>query len=589
LFGKYYQDELAYLRELGREFAQAYPALAPMLADRGGDPDVERLLEGVAFLTGRIREKLDDELPEVVHAISQLLFPQLLQPLPSMAMLELTPLPNVLRELHEVKPGTEFASIPVDGTRCQFRSTAECVLTPWTIDDVRLETGAGGRQQLRVELRLPSGMPLAQATPEKLRLHLGGETRSSLALLAWLHRHCEDVAVLAAKASRFEEREVSLGRDAIQSVGFRDDEALLPYPRTTFEGYRLLAEYYAFPAKFSFVDIAGVARAGELEPDLQRIALVFRFDTPLPPEVRITRDSVRLHCVPVVNIFKADAEPIKLDPKRERFPLRVGGLSRAHGEVYSIEKVEALGRGAGRRVQLSSFYEFAHVGSSSGAARMYYAAHIEPSVIADGHELYLSFGSPEDAPPPTDLEYVSIELSATNRQLAGALRAGEISVATQSSPATATFRNISAVTPYVPAPIGRELQWRAIAHATMSLRSLTETEVLRTMLNVYDFPSIVDRQAARATDLRLQAVKEVRVSPSDRIYRGAAVRGVAIDIDVDEKGFAGEGDLFLFGAVLERIFAAYVSLNSFSRTSLTGVGTKARYEWPARSGNLTLL
>ena len=33
MFGKYYQDELAYLRELGREFAQAYPALAPMLAD----------------------------------------------------------------------------------------------------------------------------------------------------------------------------------------------------------------------------------------------------------------------------------------------------------------------------------------------------------------------------------------------------------------------------------------------------------------------------------------------------------------------------------------------------------------------------
>lgn len=588
MFGKYYQDELAYLRELGREFAQAYPALAPMLADRSGDPDVERLLEGVAFLTGRIREKLDDELPEVVHAISQLLFPQLLRPLPSMAILELSPLPNVLREVHEVKPGTEFASIPVDGTRCLFRSTAACTLTPWTIEDVRLETAPGGRQQLRIELRLPSGMPLAQVTPERLRLHLGGEPRSALALLAWLHRHVEEVAVLAAKASRFEEREVKL-QDAVHAVGFTEDESLLPYPRTTFEGYRWLAEYYAFPSKFAFVDVEGITRAAELEPDLQRVALVFRFDAPLPPEVRVTRDSVKLHCVPVVNIFKADSEPIKLDPRRERFPLRVAGLSRTHGEVYSIESVIALGRGAGRRVPLSSFYEFAHVGSSATAARMYYALHIEPSVVGDGHELYLSFGSPEDAPPPTDLEYVSIEVSATNRQLAGALRPGEISVATQSSPAMATFRNITAVTPYVPAPIGRELQWRAIAHATMSLRALTEPEVLRTMLNVYDFPSVVDRQAARATDLRLQSLKNVRVTPSDRLYRGAAVRGVSIEVEVDEKGFSGEGDLFLFGAVLERMFAAYISLNSFSRTALIGVGTKARYEWPARSGNLTLL
>lgn len=588
MFSKYYQDELAYLRELGREFAQAYPALAPMLADRGGDPDVERLLEGVAFLTGRIREKLDDELPEVIHAIAQLLFPQLLQPLPSMAILELTPLPNVLRDTYVVAPGAEFASIPVDGTRCLFRSTAECTLTPWTIEDVRLENAPGGRQQLRVELRLPAGMPIAQATPELLRLHLAGETRSSLALLAWLHRHVDEVLVVAAKASRFEEREIKL-RDALHTVGFAESESLLPYPRATFEGFRWLAEYYALPAKFAFVDIEGVARAAELEPDLQRIALVFRFNAALPPEVRITRDSVKLHCVPVINLFKADAEPIKLDVRRERFPLRVSGLSPAHGEVHAIENVVALGRSAGRRVPLNSFYEFAHVGSTSSAARMYYAMHLATSVIDDGHELSLSFGSPEDAPPPTDLEYVSIEVSATNRKLAGALRPGEISVATQTSPAMATFRNITTVTPYVPAPIGRELQWRAIAHATMSLRTLTDPEVLRTMLNVYDFPAIVDRQAARATDLRLQSIKNVRVAPADRIYRGASVRGVGIEVEVEERGFGGEGDLFLFGAVLERMFAAYVSLNSFSRMTLIGVGTKARYEWPARSGNLTLL
>src|SRR5271165_586318 len=100
MFNKYFQDELTYLRELGREFAQAYPALAPMLADRGGDPDVERLLEGVAFLTGRIRQKLDDEIPEAIHSMAQLLFPHLIRPLPSAAILEILPLPNVLREKH---------------------------------------------------------------------------------------------------------------------------------------------------------------------------------------------------------------------------------------------------------------------------------------------------------------------------------------------------------------------------------------------------------------------------------------------------------------------------------------------------------
>src|SRR5487761_2064891 len=115
LFSRYYQDELAFLRELGLEFAHAYPALAPMLAERSGDPDVERLLEGVAFLTARVRQKLDDELPHAVQGIAQLLFPDFVRPLPPAAILEIIPLPNVLRERTVVPAGTEFASVEVDG------------------------------------------------------------------------------------------------------------------------------------------------------------------------------------------------------------------------------------------------------------------------------------------------------------------------------------------------------------------------------------------------------------------------------------------------------------------------------------------
>ena len=133
MFNRYYQDELAYLRELGKEFAQAYPALAPMLADRGGDPDVERLLEGFAFLTGRIRQKLDDELPELILAVAQLLFPQLVRSLPSASILELTPLQNALREARMVPAGTEFDSTQVDGVRCRFRSSVDCELVPWVL------------------------------------------------------------------------------------------------------------------------------------------------------------------------------------------------------------------------------------------------------------------------------------------------------------------------------------------------------------------------------------------------------------------------------------------------------------------------
>src|SRR5512141_2881929 len=97
MFSKYYQSELAFLRGMGKEFAAAHPNLAGLLAERGGDPDVERLLEGFAFLAARIRERLDDAVPEVIHDLTEVLLPHYLRPVPACSVLEILPNPGALR------------------------------------------------------------------------------------------------------------------------------------------------------------------------------------------------------------------------------------------------------------------------------------------------------------------------------------------------------------------------------------------------------------------------------------------------------------------------------------------------------------
>ncbi len=589
MFNRYFQDELAYLRELGREFAAAYPALAPMLADRGGDPDVERLLEGVAFLTGRIRQKLDDEIPEVIHGIASLLFPHLVRPLPAATIMEITPLPGVLRERLAVPAGAEFGSIAVDGTPCRFRSAWACELVPWSIDDVRLELLPRAKQQLRVAFRIMSGVPVAQVAPEATRLYLAGDYRSQLGLLMWIHQHLDDVVLIADGVQGRAAREISLGKRAVTEAGFEDDEALLPFGRMSFPGYRLLEEFYVLPQKFAFIDVHGLARAKELGEEVSSFVLGFRFDAPFKDAPAMMRDSVKIHCVPVVNIFEASAEPIRLNVARERFLVRPAGLPPGHAEVYAIGRVETIPIGTNDRLEIPSFYAFSHAENSTDATRTFYTMHLEPSVIGDGTDVSLSFGTPEDAGRLPDADVVSIDLLATNGKLASALRAGEICVPTTSSPSAATFRNLFAVTPHVSPPMGRELHWRVVAHSAMGLRSLTEVEVLRAALDVYNLQALVDRQAARANELRIAAVRDVRVTPSERLFRGSLVRGVAIDVDLDEAGFAGDGDLFLFASVLERLFASYVSLNSFSRTTIIGITSKIKFAWPPRTGNQTLL
>ncbi len=587
-FSKYYQDELAYLREMGREFSLAYPTLAPMLADRGVDPDVERLLEGVAFLTGRIRQKLDDELPEFIHSLSALLFPHLARPLPCTAILEILPIANALREPHVVPEDTEFASVPVDGVSCTFRSSTACTLAPVAIEDVRLEPLPGGKQALTIAIKTTTGAPLASVLPDALRLHLTGESQIANALLLAILRQTLEVTIASAPAAGRSgaSHEISLGTSCLRWVGFEESEGLLPLSRHVLPGFRLLEEYYVLPAKFAFVDVRDVRRLAQVDPEATRASLVFRFGRSLPPATRVTKQNVRLHCVPVVNVFATTADPIRLTPMRERFVVRPAGLPPSHGEVYAITNVQAIQRGSSARAQITPFYEFSHVGSPEHG---FYVTHVSPSVTGDGADVAISFGTAEGSGTVFEADTIAMDILATNRGVPVALRPGDISVHTASTPAFVTFANIGAVTPHVPAPIGRELQWRAVAHAAIGLRGLTEPEVLRAVIGVYNVHGIVDRQAARANELRVGAIHDVRVRAEERLFRGAPVRGVAIDNDLDEDGFAGEADMYLFSAVLDRLFAEYVSINSFARTTFHTLRSKIEFPWPARSGQTTLL
>jgi type VI secretion system protein ImpG len=52
-----------------------------------------------------------------------------------------------------------------------------------------------------------------------------------------------------------------LPKTALQPRGFADeDDALLPSGQRSFQGYRLLQEYFAFAQRFMFVEVNGLAQ-----------------------------------------------------------------------------------------------------------------------------------------------------------------------------------------------------------------------------------------------------------------------------------------------------------------------------------------
>jgi type VI secretion system protein ImpG len=587
----YYQDELRYLREVGPEFARANPDVARFLADPGSDPDVERLLEGVAFLCGRIRQKLDDELPELTASVMSLLWPHYLRPVPSMTILEFLPEIEGMQAAVTVPAGAEFASRAIDGTRCRYRSTWPVTLRPWALRDARLDTTPGRPVRLTLLLRSAAKAKLEDADLGTVRLHLAGDARTSLTLYLLLAAHVEHVTVSdGSQDSR--RREHLLPKGHVSAAGLTLGEAVVPRPSHVFGGYGLLQEYFAFKERFLFVDVRGVDRAVKSLGLTDTVELTFTFNRRLESFPIVSPENIRLHCVPIVNLFEHHAEPIRLTHERVQHlvqPARTGIADRRHAEVFSVDAVHGLVRGQSLETrEFAPFYSFAHMGAAGGTSATYYQTHITPSVVGVGErwgtDTYLSFVLGGDLEALSADESISIDLTCTNRDLAGELRAGDICEPTDRSPPGMRFRNLLKPTPNVRPPLGGSLHWRLISHLSLNYVTLTKLQPFRELLRLYDFLAAYDTQRAMAQQRMLEGILSIRTSYRERMLRGAPLRGLQVELELHEDHFAGEGDAYLFAALVDRFLAAYVTINAFSQLRARFARSGQVYDFPPRWG-----
>jgi type VI secretion system protein ImpG len=578
LFSKYYQAELAYFRETGREFGRAHPAMAGLLSERGGDPDAERLLEGVAFLTARIRERGEAALPELVEGLVDLLMPQYLRPVPASSIVEFTPQIRAMRGALIVQRGTEVAAKPVEGTSCTFRTTADLTLLPIAVHDAGVEYPSSTSPLLRVALTTSEAGTAELRRTGKVRFFLHGDLPLSSTLFLWLLRHCQGIELRDPEQKAPSAR---LPAQNLRATGFEPEEALFQWPRFTHEGSRLLQEFFTLPQKFLFFELRGLEAAPSTR---ERLEVVFHFDRPPPLPGKVGRDAVRLHCVPVINLFSASGEPVRMAGLEEEHPLRPAGVNPRHSEVYSVDAVTSAGTGRGDRVEYASFVAFSHLPKGT-----YYRVHRKISPVDGGLDTTLSLGTPLDVPPDWEEQTLSTELTCTHRSLPAQLGAGDLSVATRSSPPLAQFTNLLPISQPIRPPLGSELHWRLLSHLALSRLSLTGKDELRAMLELYNFQVDTDQPLARANTLRIGAIRAVESARQRSLVQGASIFGQRTRVEIEESGFAGPGDLFAFGQILDRLFASNLGVNSFHELAVQSFPSRLEYTWPPRSGTQPLI
>lgn len=587
-FNRYYQSELSALRQLGRRFSERNPALAPFLADAGQDPDVERLLEGFAFLTGRLRQKLDDELPELSHSLMQLLWPNYMRPVPAFSILQFDPLKHAGPGV-EVARDTAVESVVLNGTRCRFRTCYTTRVMPLQIGALDY-AAQGERGLLSLRLDMSAEGDFSMLAVDALRLHLAGDRYISQGLYLSLLRHLEHIELLPLDADGVpfnggdgQATVLRLCPQQVQAVGFAEDQALIPYPQNTFRGYRHLQEYFVFPEKYLFVDIAGLEVVHTLPAHVLkatrslvlRFALDIRGHAPQPP----TLDNVKLYCTPIVNLFQHDAVPVRLDARQDEYLLLPGEYAPGHASVFSVDTVTGWRPGGLGYQAYVPFESFEHDGDAAS-----YTVRQRASAQHAGLDTWLAVGHGHRH----EQETLSVELTCTNHNLPRQLQVGDIRQACEQTPEFVTFRNISVPTPSFAPPLDQDFLWKLISHMSLNYLSLTDINPLKVILETYDLPRYHDRQAQKVSRRRLDALRSIRHEAVDRLHHGLPLRGLRVDLCIEPQGFLGQGEVFVFASVLNEFFALYASLNSYHE--LRVISTQGDvYLWPPRMGQQPLL
>lgn len=583
-----FQDELSYLRDSGREFAHLNPKLARYLADTSTDPDVERLLEGFAFLTSRVREKIDDEMSEFTISVIKLLWPNFLRAFPSTTMMKFKPVDRSITERQILPKGTVILSNSVQDQQCVFQTVADCAIYPLEIDHIGLERSRDSAR-IKIFFHTLSGLPLSQIGLTDLRLTFSGDMAVRQTLYLWIGRYLKNISITYTNG-----KTVKVPLNDIKPIGFDNEEAILPQQTTAFSGHRLLQEYFVFPDKFYGYDLLHLTNLFSAHDETE-FSLELEFERAIPAGVRLKTDSIRLHCMPAVNLFETDAEPLIINHTKNSYRIRPLGFDTDHVEIFSIDCVKGQHASDSREKFLverdyPSFESFNHeIGADQIGEQIFFYSRAQKSLLHKGFEYDVSFILHNAEPAIPNEEIVSIDITCFNRDLCQELAIGDICIRSETAPVFVEYSNITRPTEPVYPPLDGTLNWNLISNLSLNYMSLLSHDALAAMLSIYDYQSLTNRQAERAAKQRIGGIVGLKTVPLDILFKGLPIRGLKSIMEMNESAFQTEGEMYLFAAILAEFFTLYATVNSFHELEVHGMENGEVYTWPAKIGRQPLI
>jgi type VI secretion system protein ImpG len=382
----------------------------------------------------------------------------------------------------------------------------------------------------------------------------------------------------AAKSPEF------LPASSVGPVGFRDDQALLPATLRSFQGYRLLQEYFSFPQRYRFVEVSGQAKAiKRVDGDqLELVILLGRGEATF--ESVVDASNLALFCTPAINLFHKRADRIHVGDSAFEYHVIAERTKPLDFEIYAVTDVVGHGIGTDSEQRFLPLYA-AYTTDEAHHQSAYYTTRREPRLVSDsekrrgsrssyiGSEVFLSLVDPVNAPFAGDLRQLSVQTLCTNRDLVlqMPMGSGKTDLTLEVAAPVTSIRVVAGPSrPYAPLADGA-VAWRAINHLSLNYLSLTQSTAEQGAAALRDLLQLYAPDADVSARRQIEGIRSTDVRRVVRRLRGqgplAFGRGLEIIVLVEELAFEG-GSAFLLGAVLDQYFARHVSINSFTETVL---------------------
>ncbi len=566
---EYYQKELHALRKLAAEFSAANPALAPRLAGTSPDPDVERILEGLAFLTGRVRREIDSNFPRIAESLLNRFCPHYLRPLPSATIVAFSP-GEMLTETVEVPAGT-YLDTEASSGRCRFRTVYPVRVSPLSCTSAsvaRLETG-----DYAVELHLQlNGMDFRAWNESHIRFYIGGDFPGASDVYMLLNCYLKRVEIQAEGASPH-----VLTPDCLRPAGLTPEETMLLYPPEVFPAFAWIQEYLLLKEKFLFVDLYGFSEWRERPRGLMSLRVRFILNEPPAELPLIDRQRFVLHATPAVNLYTREAEPVHYDQTTSEVRVSPVGGEGAGISVYSVDRVAGYQRERGVSGELVSSMDVTARTSEFPAYEVSYRESDEGTRQA---YIGLIYGANSARGLPWLL---TAELTCSDGAKAAQLRPGDLKIPTPAVPETVSFVNLLPPCEALPAPSGDEVLWSMISHLSLNYSSVLDAHALRSLLENYLF-GVIGGEARAANKQRVNGIEALDHGETLKISPAGILRGKSVKLKLATEAFTGLGDMYLFATIIARLLAAYASVNSFVEVESSETRYGVHFKWPPMMG-----